>query len=365
MYIHQRNNWTQFEWDKEQLFELLASVRHLQGNLVGRMQTLGFDLQDEALLETLTEDVVKSNEIEGEVLSRQHVRSSVARRLGLDVGGVLHNERTIEGLVDMLFDATQHYQKPLTAERLKAWQAAMFPSGRSGMYKVITGDWRDDSTGAMQVVSGAWGRERVHFEAPTAARIEQEMQLFFDWFNQKSGEDAVIKAGIAHLWFVTIHPFEDGNGRIARTITDMQLAKSDGLPQRYYSMSAQINLERKAYYSILEQTQKGDADISDWLEWFLHCLKNALLASNTVLEKVVRKHRFWTRHQQLIFNARQQLLLNKLLDGFEGKLTSSKWGRIAKCSPDTALRDIQDLMQKGVLQKSVGGGRSTSYELQL
>lgn len=365
VYIYQKEGWANFKWDNEKLFSLLGKVRNLQGKLVGKMESLGFDLRNEATLETLTLDVLKSTEIEGEILNPEQVRSSLARRLGMEISGLIPSDRDVEGVVEMMLDATQNYYKPLTKERLFDWHAALFPTGRSGMYKIIIGNWRNDSTGPMQVVSGALGKEKVHFQAPDASTIENEMFLFLEWLNQNENQDPVIKAGIAHLWFVTIHPFEDGNGRIARAITDMLLAKSDGISQRFYSMSAQISRERRLYYDVLEKAQKGTIEITNWLEWFLECLFNALKSSDLVLEKVIYKHKFWNLNAIKLQNERQKLLLNKLLDGFDGNLTSSKWAKIAKCSTDTALRDIQDLINKNILKKTEGGGRSTSYELEV
>ncbi|MEQ9376894.1 MAG: Fic family protein [Imperialibacter sp.] len=364
-YIYQKASWPAFAWKQDQLTPLLGKVRHLQGKLVGKMESLGFVLQNEAVLETLTLDVLKSTEIEGQVLNPQQVRSSVARRLGLDISGLIPSDRDVDGVVDMMLDATQQYNSPLTKERLFAWHSSLFPTGRSGMYKVLVGNWRDDSTGPMQVVSGALGKEKVHFEAPPAKQVDDEMERFLLWLNENDSNDMVIKAAIAHLWFVTIHPFEDGNGRIARAIADMLLARADGMAQRFYSMSAQIRKERKAYYDILEKTQQGDVDITHWLDWFLNCLLNALNASYDVLDAVIFKHTFWSKNALLIDNERQKLMLDKLMDGFEGNLTTSKWAKITGCSADTALRDIQDLLAKQILQKAAGGGRSTNYLLVL
>jgi len=362
-YLHERKDWTKFGWDSDVLLPLVGSVRHLQGRLMGRMSVLGFELRQEAFLETLTDDVLKTSEIEGEFLQPEQVRSSLARRLGMDISGLTPSDRHVDGVVEMMLDATREFAKPLTSERLFDWHAALFPTGRSGMYKINVGQWRSDETGPMQVVSGAMGRERVHFQAPEAGRLETEMQLFLDWFNAEQLLDTVLKSGIAHLWFVTIHPFDDGNGRIARAIADLQLSKAEGSPQRFYSMSAQIRAQRNEYYRILEKTQRGGTNITDWLRWYLECLKQALLSADSILERVLTKARFWDKHATTILNQRQVLMLNKLLDGFEGKLTSSKWAKIAKCSPDTALRDIVDLMGKGVLQKDDPAGRSTSYSL--
>lgn len=362
-YIYDNNDWPSFKWDSELLLPLLGKVRNQQGRLIGKMESLGFELRNEAVLDTLTLDVLKSSEIEGELLNPEQVRSSIARRLGMNIAGLVPSDRDVDGVVEMMLDATQNFNKPLSKDRLFGWHCSLFPSGRSGMYKIIVGNWRDDSTGPMQVVSGALGKEKVHFQAPSALELEKEMNLFFEWINKNNTYDPVVKAGIAHLWFVTLHPFEDGNGRIARAITDMFLARADGIPQRFYSMSSQIRTERNAYYSILEKTQKGSMDITNWLEWFLQCLLDALDSSNSKLEKVIYKHKFWNRNSSKLQNERQKLLLNKLLDGFDGALTSSKWAKISKCSADTALRDIQDLINKGILRKSASGGRSTNYEL--
>lgn len=342
---------------------LLADVRHRQGALLGKMASLGLVSRQEATLTTLTEDVVKTSEIEGENLNPDLVRSSVARRLGLDAGGLSHNDRNVEGAVEMMLDATQKYEQALTEDRLFGWQAALFPTGRSGLRRITVGGWRHDTTGPMQVVSGPVGRERVHFEAPPAAAIDREIRSFLDWFNATATTDPVLKAGIAHLWFVTIHPFEDGNGRIARAIADMALARADGTAQRFYSVSSQIRRERQGYYRILERTQKGDTDVTTWLVWFLNCLGAAITNADDTLAHVVAKGNFWTRISHLPCNERQIAMLNRLLDGYEGKLTAAKWAQIAKCSHDTALRDINELISNGVLIRSQAGGRSTSYEL--
>jgi Fic family protein len=362
-YIHELKGWPGFRWDHELVSARLVDVRHRQGRLIGRMESLGFPLRAEAVLQTLTEDVVKSSEIEGEILDRDQVRSSIARRLGLDIGGLTVADRNVEGVVEMMLDATQGYDKPLTARRLFDWHAALFPTDRTGMTKIKVGAWRDDKTGPMQVVSRAIGKERVHYEAPAAEDLRHEMKRFLDWFEEDHSIDLVLKAGVAHLWFVTIHPFDDGNGRIARAIADMVLARSERSPQRFYSMSAQIRQERKAYYEILEATQKGDLDITRWLDWFLDCLGRAFTHAETTLEAVLKKARFWDNHAGAAFNDRQRKIVNQLLNGFEGKLTSSKWAKLAKCSQDTALRDIEDLVRKGVLAKDGAGGRSTSYSL--
>ena len=362
-YIHQLPNWSKFQWDQRALAGPLAALRHRQGRFVGRMESLGFPLRSEAMLQTLTQDVVKSSEIEGEILDREQVRSSIARRLGIEIGALTSADRDVEGIVEMMLDATQKYDEPLTEERLFGWHAALFPTGRNGMHKITVGAWRDDSSGLMQVVSGAIGKERVHYEAPPAAKLPGEMKSFLDWFETTDDTDPVLRAAIAHLWFVTIHPFEDGNGRIARAIADMALARSDRSPQRFYSMSAQIRQERNAYYDMLETTQKGDLDITPWLEWFLACLNRALDGAENTLADVFRKAEFWKKHAGAAFNDRQRDILNRLLDGFEGKLTTSKYATIEKTSPDTALRDITDLVERGILAKDEGGGRSTSYSL--
>ncbi len=363
MYIYEQNDWPQFKWNAVKLLTLLTKVRNLQGRVVGKMGALGFELKNRANLEILTQDVIKSSEIEGELLNPDQVRSSVARRLGLDVSGLVPSDRNVDGVVEMMIDATENFDKPLDKERLFAWQCALFPNGYSGMFKVLTGTWRDDSKGPMQVISGPMGKENVHYQAPDASILGTEMRSFFEWLNNKQDLDLVIKSAITHLWFVTLHPFEDGNGRIARTISDMQLARSDNQSYRFYSMSAQIRKERKQYYEVLEKTQKGTLDITNWIEWFLHCLLHALESSESILEKVIFKHNFWINNAFTIINERQKQLLNRLLDGFEGKLTSSKWANIAKCSQDTATRDIQDLINKHILYKLPEGGRSTGYGL--
>lgn len=362
-FIHQQLNWPNFSWENDEIVNLLSEARNLQGRLIGKMESLGFDLRNEAILDTLTLDVIKTSEIEGEYLNPDQVRSSIARKLGMEIAGSVESDRNVDGVVEMMLDATQNYSDPLTAERLFNWHAALFPTGRSGMYKITVAGWRKDTTGPMQVVSGAIGKEKVHFQAPDSSLVEKEMNLFLDWFNNYLKIDLVIKAAIAHLWFVTIHPFDDGNGRITRALTDMLLAQSDKSNQRFYSMSAQIRTERKEYYEILEKAQKGNLDITDWLKWFLNCLINALKSTDSVLVRVLSKADFWARHSKTIINERQKKLLNIILDGFDGKLTSSKWAKIAKCSKDTAIRDINDLIEKNILQKEAAGGRSTNYEL--
>ena len=362
-YIHELKKWPEFTWDEARLAIELAAVRHRQGRLIGRMEGLGFNLRAEAVLQSLTEEVLKSSEIEGEKLIREEVRSSLARRLGMDVGGLKHANRSVEGVVELMLDATQNFNKPMTTERLFGWHAALFPTGRSGMTKLRVGKWRDDKAGPMQVVSGPIGRQKVHFQAPDAKKVAGEMRTFLTWFNTKKPIDAVLKAAVAHLWYVTIHPFDDGNGRIARAIADLALARSENTPQRFYSMSAQILLERKVYYAVLEATQKGNLDITDWLEWFLGCLGRAFEGAETILSSVLKKAEFWENYGGESFNERQRKLLNLLFDGFEGKLTSSKWAKLGKCSQDTASRDIDDLVTRGILSKNPGGGRSTSYSL--
>lgn len=361
-YIHEQKDWPNFYWNDTDLIDLLSQVRYLQGKLIGRMENLGFELQTEANLSTLTLDILKSNEIEGEIFKPEEVRSSLARRLGLEIAGLVPSDRDVDGVVEMMLDAIQKNEMPLTEDRLFGWHNAMFPGGRSGLYKIMVGEYRDDTLGAMQVVSGGMGREKVHFEAPAAVRIQTEMQQFLKWFNQDRGLDPVLKAGIAHFWFITIHPFDDGNGRIARALADMLLARADGISQRFYSMSAQIREERKAYYAILEKSQKKSLDITSWLEWFLTCLHDALKMSDGILSKVLKRHEFWIKNAATPLNFRQILVLQKLFDDFFGKLTTAKWAKMTKCSKDTALRDIQDLVEKGILKKE-DEGRNTNYEL--
>ncbi len=332
---------------------------------MGTWKPSAFDLRQEADLETLTADVLKSSEIEGERLDAEQVRSSIARRLGIDIGALKPADRNVEGIVEMMLDATRQYDRPLSAERLFSWQASLFPTGHSGMTKIRAGAWRDDSTGPMEVVSGPIGKERVHFQAPPAVRLAAEMRTFLHWFNTEAAIDPVLKAGLAHLWFVTIHPFDDGNGRIARAIADMALARSENSPQRFYSMSAQIRQERAAYYGILEKTQSGTMDITPWMEWFLGCMGRAIDGAQTTLGAVLFKARFWENVAAVSLNPRQRLVLNRLLDGFEGKLTTSKYAKLAKCSQDTALRDILYLVEHGILVRNPEGGRSTSYALAL
>ncbi|TAK89818.1 MAG: Fic family protein [Burkholderiaceae bacterium] len=362
-YIWQAKDWPHWRYDLAQLAKPLADVSRAQGHLMGRLADVGLALRDQASLSVLTEDVVKTSEIEGEQLNVESVRSSIARRLGVDIGALAPVDRHVEGVVEMVLDATANSNKKLTRARLCGWHAALFPTGYSGLARIKVGDWRNDASGPMQVVSGPVGRQRVHFEAPPATRLKSELKDFLAWANGASNEPPLIKAGLAHLWFVTLHPFDDGNGRIARAVGDLFLARADHSPQRFYSLSAQIQRERKAYYAILERTQKSTLDVTAWLVWFLNTLHSAIDQAQHTLDAVLAKTRFWQRWATTPFNARQVKLLNRLLDGFEGKLTSSKWAAIAKCSPDTALRDITDLLDRGVLRKADAGGRSTRYEL--
>jgi Fic family protein len=363
MYIHERYDWPKFTWDADGLETLLGQVRHSQGRLLGRMESLGFSLQEEAVLNTITQDVVKSSQIEGEILNLEQVRSSVARRLGLDVAGLVPSPREVDGVVEMMLDASQHYDQLLTAERLYGWHAALFPTGRSGMYRITVGAWRKDETGPMQVVSGPTTKEVVHFQAPPAEKLAGEMERFLGWFEQVRSIDPVLKAGLAHLYFVTIHPFEDGNGRMARAITDMQLARAEGTPKRFYSMSSQIEKDKKAYYHTLERTQKGEMDVTRWLEWFLTCLQQAIDASSVLLSDILSKANFWQKHGTTSLNERQKEMLNKLLDNFFGVLNTTKWAKMTKVSQDTADRDIKDLVKKGILRKDEGSGKNTNYLL--
>jgi len=362
-YIWHNEQWPELRWDDTALAKLLTHVSREQWRLLGKMEGLGFDLRAEAHLRTLTEDVVKSSEIEGERLERDQVRSSIARRLGMDVAGLIAADREVEGVVEMMMDATSRYARPLTARRLFDWHAALFPTGRSGMRRIKVGGWRKDTAGPMQVVSGPAGREKVQYEAPPAARVPEEMKRFLQWFAKPGDTDPLLVAGLAHMWFVTIHPFEDGNGRIARAIADMALARSEGTGQRFYSMSGQIRLEHKTYYTMLERTQKSDTDITQWQTWFLECLLRAITGAHDMLGAVLTKARFWERFAKDPLNQRQITVLNRLLDGFEGKLTSSKWAKLARSSQDTAHRDIMDLVARGALRRDEGGGRSTSYSL--
>ncbi|PKP37403.1 MAG: DUF4172 domain-containing protein [Bacteroidetes bacterium HGW-Bacteroidetes-15] len=359
-YIYEYDNWPEFLWNDKQINLILGKVRNLQGKIYGQMAALGFSIKEETILSTLTLDVLKSSEIEGEFLNYEQVRSSIAKKLGIEYAGIVHVDRNVEGVVEMMLDATQRYDKPLDQERISGWHAALFPTGWSGMHRIDTGCYRKDE---MQVVSGAIGKERIHFQAPSATEVEKEMVMFLDWLNKKNEIDGVLKAAIAHFWFIIIHPFDDGNGRIARAISDMLLARSEESTQRFYSLSNQILIEKKKYYEILQKVQHSSGDITDWLDWFLNCLYCALESTDVTLKQLFKKADFWDRNKDSIFNSRQRLILNKLFDGFEGKLKSSKWAKITKCSADTALRDIKDLIEKGILKQEESGGRSTNYEL--
>jgi Fic family protein len=363
LYIHERKGWPSFDWDQATLMDSLATTRHHQGRLIGRMEGLGFQLRQEASFGTLTQDILKSSEIEGEVLDASQVRSSLARRLGIDIGALTPSDRHVDGVVEMMLDATGKNFEPLTNDRLFGWHTSLFPAGRSGMQKIRVGTWRDDSSGPMQVVSGAVGREKVHFQAPQADRLPDEMARFTEWFNAKETIDPVLKAALAHFWFVTIHPFDDGNGRIARAIADLSLARSEKTSMRFYSMSAQIRVERAEYYRSLEKTQKGTLNITLWMKWFVACLGRAIEGAEKTLEVVLRKARFRETTSQEPFNERQRKILEKLLEGFDGNLTTTKWAKITKCSQDTASRDINDLLRRGILHKGESGGRSTHYLL--
>ncbi|MHC1702887.1 MAG: Fic family protein [Tenuifilaceae bacterium] len=359
-YIYEHKNWTDFSWQDKTINLVFGEVRLMQGKILGHMNALGFSAKEEATLTALTLDVVKSSEIEGESLNYEQVRSSIARRLGINTAGLVPSNRHIEGVVEMMLDATQRYTMPLTENRLFGWHAALFPAGFSGPYAIEVGRYR---TGEMQVVSGAMGKEKVHYEAVKPKLVKAEMDKFLDWFNNENRLDPVLKAAIAHFWFIIIHPFDDGNGRIVRAITDMLLARAEGSGERFYSMSSQILTERKRYYQVLQKEQTSSGDITEWLDWFLHCLKNAMHSTENTTQKILRKAGFWKIHENIPINERQRLILNKLFDDFEGRLKTSKWAKIAKCSADTALRDIQDLISKGILKKSESGGRSTNYEL--
>jgi Fic family protein len=363
-YIHELPEWPNFRWQAEQLAPKLAAVRHRQGRLLGRIEGFGIKLRDEAVLQTLTEEVMKSSEIEGQTLNRDQVRSSLARRLGIEIGALTPATRNVEGVVQMILDATQKYDQPVTKERLFGWHAALFPTGYSGLLKITVGKWRPAEAGPMQVVSGPHGRERVHYEAPDATLIEKEMEAFIAWFNgEQPGIDLVLKSAIAHLWFETIHPFEDGNGRIGRALSDMMLARSERSARRFYSISAQIKAEQGKYYDYLEESQKGDLEITEYLDWFLSCLDRAFDGAEIILADVLRKAKFWELHTGQSFNERQKLMIDRMLDGIEGNLTSSKWAKMAKTSQDTAGRDIEGLLRANVLVKEPGRGRSTSYLL--
>jgi Fic family protein len=362
-YIWEAGDWPYWRFDLAQLAVPMAEVSRAQGRLVGRLADVGLALRDQASLAALTEDVVKTSEIEGETLNVASVRSSIARRLGVDIGALAPVDRHVEGVVEMVLDATANCNGPVTRERLFGWHAALFPTGYSGLSRINVGRWRDDANGPMQVVSGPVGRQRVHFEAPPAQQLEAATTSFLDWIDGASDVPPLIKAGLGHLWLVTLHPFDDGNGRIARAVGDLLLARAEGSPQRFYSLSAQIQRERKGYYEILERTQKGSMDVTTWLLWFFGALKSAVEVAHLGLDAVLAKARFWRQWAEAPMNERQVKLLNQLLDGFEGKLTTSKWAVIAKCSTDTALRDITDLVERGVLRKTAAGGRSSGYEL--
>lgn len=359
-YIYQYEQWPHFRWDDIEINGILGRVRHLQGKILGQMASLGFSIKEETLLSTLTIDVLKSSEIEGETLNYEQVRSSIARKLGMRYAGMVSSNRDVDGVVEMMLNATQNYKEKLNEERLFGWHAALFPTGWSGMQRIDTGCYRK---GYMQVVSGAIGKEKIHYLAPSPERVKQEMDLFLDWFNGESKLDVVLKAAIAHFWFIIIHPFDDGNGRIARALSDMLLARSEDSPQRFYSLSNQILFEKKVYYEILQKVQYSSGDITEWLNWFLNCLYHALETTEKTMQKVLQKADFWDKHRDTVLNSRQRLILNKILDGFDGKLKTSKWAKIAKCSADTALRDIKDLIEKGILKQEASGGRSTNYEL--
>lgn len=359
-FIYQYEQWPNFTWDDKEINGILGRVRHLQGRISGQMAYLGFSVKEEALLSTLTIDVIKSSEIEGETLNYEQVRSSIARKLGMEYAGMVPANRAVDGVVEMMLNATQNYKEQLNEERIFGWHAALFPTGWSGTQKIDTGYYRK---GDMQVVSGPMGKEKIHYLAPAPDRVKQEMDLFLDWFNGESKLDAVLKAAIAHFWFIIIHPFDDGNGRIARALSDMLLARSEDSPQRFYSLSNQILIEKKVYYAVLQKVQHSSGDITEWLHWFLNCLYRALETTEKTMQKVLQKADFWDKHKDTVLNGRQRLMLNKLLDGFDGKLKSSKWAKIAKCSADTALRDIKDLIEKGILKQEESGGRSTNYEL--
>ena len=365
MCIWERPEWPHLTWDDRRLLEPLAAARLKQGRLLGSMARLGFDLKLEAQLEALTEDVIKSSEIEGEVLDRASVRSSIARRLGVPAAAVAPTDRRTEGVVEMMLDATQNYEALLTPERLFGWQAALFPTGYSGMHKVKTGAWRDDAQGPMEVVSGPVGRQRVHYQAPPAQQLDAEMQAFLDWFNRRDEPEGLLRAGLAHLWFVTIHPFEDGNGRVARTVADQALAQSEDSEQRFYSMSNQIRKQRSDYYDTLEHSQKGALNVTDWLVWFIDCLSRAIDGAEAACANVLRKADFWQRCAREPFTKRQKTVLNRFLDGFEGKLTAKKWAAIGKCSIPTAQRDINELVDRGILRRNPGGSKNTSYDLEM
>ena len=363
VYIHELPGWPDFKWDSEALAGALAAVRHKQGRHLGKMEALGFDFRTEASLTSLTDEVVNTSAIEGQSLNPDEVRSSIARKLGLDIAGLPKPGREVDGIVEMMLDATRNYDAPLTAERLFDWHAALFPTGRSGMGRITVGAWRTGAAGPMRVVSGPIGKERVHFEAPPAERLESEMASFLSWFNMPPSLDPVLKAAIAHLWFVTLHPFEDGNGRIARAVAEMALSQADGTKERFYSMSSGIEAERREYYLQLESAQRGSLDITAWLAWFLACLDRTIEGADTALSSVLYRAKLWQRINPTPVNERQRKVINRMLDNFKGHLTTSKYADLAGCSNDTALRDIQALLERGIIVKNPGGGRSTSYRL--
>lgn len=359
-YIYKYDNWPQFTWDDKKINLILGKVRHLQGKILGQMENIGFSIKEETLLSSLTLDVLKSSEIEGEILNYEQVRSSIARRLGIEYTGIVHVDRNVEGVVEMMLDATQNYNTTINEERLFGWHASLFPTGWSGMYKIDIGRYRN---GEMQVVSGPLGKEKIHFQAPSPDSMKNEMDSLLHWLNEETEIDGVLKAALAHFWFIIIHPFDDGNGRIARALTDMLLSRSEQTSQRYYSLSNQILTEKKKYYEILQKEQYSSGNITEWLDWFLNCLYRSLLNTENTIDKVFQKNNFWEKHKETVINSRQRLMLNKLLDGFDGKLKTSKWAKITKSSSDTALRDIKDLIKKGILKQEESGGRSTNYEL--
>lgn len=359
-YIYEYVNWPHFIWNENEILPLLSKVRLLQGKIIGQMSTLGFKFKSESILSTLTLDVLKSSEIEGETLNYDQVRSSIARRLGLEIAGMTHAAREVEGVVEMMLDATQNYGESLSEERLFGWHAALFPTGWSGMHKIDTGCYRK---GDMQIISGAMGKEKIHFQAPSHERMKNEMDILINWINDDSKIDFVLKAAITHFWFIIIHPFDDGNGRIARALSDLFLARSENSSQRFYSLSNQILIDKKSYYDILKKVQHSAGDISEWIEWFLNCLYRALIFTEEKTNSIICKAEFWDKHEGTILNSRQRLMLNKILDEFTGKLTTSKWAKISKCSSDTALRDIKDLIEKEILMQEESGGRSVSYTM--
>jgi len=361
--MYQHKDWPSFNWDEGVLLNHISRVRELQGRVIGRLEGLGFQLREAATLETVMVDVLKSSEIEGEFLDIKEVRSSVAKNLGIELSDQTPSSKHVDGIVDMMLDATQKHEDKLTKERLFSWHGSMFSAGRSGLYTITVGDWRTDQTGRMQVVSGAMGKEKIHFVAPEASKVEKEMSIFLNWFNQTANLEPLIKAAVAHLWFITIHPFDDGNGRIARAISDMQVARADRTSERFYSVSAQIMASKNQYYDILESTQKGGMEITPWLVWYFERLYEAMLATTETLSSIMQKANFWDTHRQTQLNKRQILMINKLFDGFVGKLKTSKWAKINKVHRDTALRDIQDLVKKGILRETAEGGRSTNYQL--